>query len=514
MPKVGRQHKDRSKRKPHISKQPKRYAIVRSEGPQKERKIVVRKELVKDPETGKAVYKDIYDIKDIAVKDNKKVLYIPKKMKPKEFKYLREEPPQFREAKFSFANPFEKYGDLNQYKKNTLIKIAKEQYGLKEGMAIKMDKEDVIKFMRDRWKGKNIKESNFLKHKFKLGGVEPERNKEISYYTDVDGKFVFKYGKKSYKADDPLRPKFEQINEKILANPKHKNIPLLGTTRPFDENLWIAFNEGRADKRDIASELMMHLKMDEDEKLKLPFYKDKTLFQLYKKAYKQSLKDDSTKFTEPFYLPSMHLQPSPGFSNPPYIKDELGKKWTVGTTSYPKALNPFRPFDYTTERQNAKLINVPQPPPLPPQQAPQQAPQQKAPQNVPPLPKYTGLKEYKNLEMTEQQLKALKTKKKSKLPYIEHDISQFEKDIAIKEADISIMKQNLEDAKALLANKQNVVLTKNKTKKLKDIINDNPIKIQQEEANLIKLYDALGDVRHVKFKQESKISKIREALKK
>lgn len=338
MPKIARKDKDR-KRRVAVKDNNYKMKIVRKPPPQKQKKVIVRQELVKDPKTGKAEYKDVYEVKD--VKDARidkmlsKTLYIPHQAPPKPFKYLRQVKEPYKQDKKKYPEPKAKYGTLQSYKKNRLLEIAKDKYDLPEKLTKKLDKEEIIDFINFRYQGVANAENKFAKTKVKLAKIEPVRNKAVKIEKSADPTKPYKkritYGVMSQvgKIDKTAE---ELLNEAVKKNPKYKNIPAFGTYRKFDENIYNQFKAGNANLEDLVDELVTHLNIPESEKSKLPFLQPHQIQKMYNKAYKQSQKKEETdRYEGKIYMPKLEYQRAPNFAKAPQFVDYTGKPHSVAS---------------------------------------------------------------------------------------------------------------------------------------------------------------------------------------
>ena len=168
--KLARKDKDRMKRKA-VKDSHYRLKIKRAEQPQREKKVIVRQELVKDPKTGKSEYKDVYEVKDIPNlrldKKLSKTLYIPHAPPPRVVKYLRPVKAHHISLEKKYPEPKAKFGDLEAYKKSRILDIAQKVYDLPEKKAKKFDKDDLIQFINDTYKERKIKPEKYTKTKIK-----------------------------------------------------------------------------------------------------------------------------------------------------------------------------------------------------------------------------------------------------------------------------------------------------------------------------------------------------------
>ena len=365
MPKESRHIRDRRNRKVVKSKGHYKYKVVRKEPPKAEKKVVARQEIIKDEKTGKAKITTVYDIKDVQddkmKKKLKNKLYIPYHPPPKEIRYKRDEKPQFKDVKIKYKDP-SSYGSLSAYKKSQLIKIAKDQYGMGDKLAQNIDKDDIIKYINKKFAGKEIRDENFLPTKLKLQRVEPVRKQPISYIRDPANplKFEFYYGKKKIGVtDDPHTPKFDQLNAKFQKDLTMKHVKPLGTSRKFSKKIHERFINGMAHPDELVSELMTHLDLPHDEKLKLTHLPINEINKLYKKSYKQSLLPEDVRYQKPILFKKLHYAQSPSFAQPPLIKDPIGKLHVAGSVPFPGPLLPYNDFDYDVEYGKGAGVTIP-----------------------------------------------------------------------------------------------------------------------------------------------------------
>jgi len=371
--KIPRVVRDRNRRIA-VKRNDKMFAkIIREEPPKGSAKIVAREEMIKDPQTGKAKLQTVYEVKkekNPHIKQN--LLYIPKVPPEKERKYLRKELPQFKNAPVRYPN-VDKYGDLKSIKKNRLIEIAKNEYDLPDKLQKEFNKGEIIRFMKDRSEGKIKSVHDYLPNKVRLAKIEPVRDKPILYQVDPLNPLQsrIKYGNKSLFGNQK-KSAFESMNQFIQANPKWRNIPLFGSTRKMDETIYQKFKSGTAGLDEVIGEIMLHIDLPDEERLKLTYLDKDQAEAIYKKMYKESLKPDSEKFNKPIRLPEFKMHNTPHLSKAPMIKDTLGKSHVVGTVPFPEVINPL--FSYSTLAPKYKKIGTKNPKLQPPPPGNAQAP--------------------------------------------------------------------------------------------------------------------------------------------
>lgn len=345
--KVGRFHRDRKRRKAVKDKEKPARRIVRGDPPKKHKKVVATQEMVRNPKTGKMEYKDVYKVTEVRdpVRDKhlEKTLYIPKVAPEKERRYLRYVPPQFRDASKRYENP-NRYGDLSLYKKSRIMQIAKDKYDLTDKLAKHLDKDDLIKYIKKRYKkADTFRDEDYLPQKIKLRKVEPIRTKHINYQPNRGFDASVTYGKGG--ANNLIghasltKSAFEDLNEKLDANPLYSNIPKFGQFRKMSEIKYKRFLEGKLPKEDMQSELLTHLKI-EDPSIIITL-DDKQLTKLYKKAYKMSKKPDEEKFSKSINFPKFKQNNSGNFGKAPVIRDPTGKPFIVGTRDINMMTSPI-----------------------------------------------------------------------------------------------------------------------------------------------------------------------------
>jgi hypothetical protein len=348
--KKARKDRDREGRKPYI-KRVKNYAeIIREEPPKGKAKIIAREELIKDPATGKAKLQTVYEVKkekNPHIRPN--VLYIPKVPPEKDRTYLRKENPVHHKG-VKYPNA-EKYGDLNTIKKNRLIEIAKAEYDLNDKGVKNFNKEEVIKYLQDRSRGKIKTAKQYLPNKVRLARVEPIRKQPIVYKVDpldpYSKKSQIMYGAIKASGDAAKRESAaDAFNRMLDANPKWKNVPKIGETRPFNAALHNKVIAGNADPDEILGEIMVHLDLPEEQKMNLIYLEPSQLNKIYKKLYKASKKPESEKFKQIVRLPEFEMTNVPKYAKAPIFKDPIGKPHVVGTKPFPKAVNPLYGYDY------------------------------------------------------------------------------------------------------------------------------------------------------------------------
>lgn len=364
--KLGRKEKDKLRRKP-VKDDYYRFKIKRKAPPQAEKKVVVRQELVKDPKTGRAEYKNVYDVNDTnnsSINSKlSKTLYIPHQAPPKPFNYLRPVKQQHISNEKRYAEPKAKYGDLSGYKKNKVLEIAKSKYDLPDKLVGKLDKDELIEFIDLKYKGVKNPENRYARTKLKLEKIEPIRKKPI----------------KIEKSADPTRPWEKVIHYGILSGNRavkgdindsefeklNKTYPKLktkfGTLRGFDQNVYNRFKLGKATLEEIADELATHLKLPESEKEKLPYLTPNQLQKLYNKAYKHSLKnEEDVRYKTKFYMPKFEYQRGPNFGRAPQFLDYTGRPHAVGSgvappVAYTKLDEGFDYQEYVKPKEVKKL---------------------------------------------------------------------------------------------------------------------------------------------------------------
>lgn len=335
--KVPRTDRKKKRRVVKKSEYKKARRIIREAPPKAEKKIVLTTEMIQNPKTGEIEKKKVYKLQEVIDPDRQKKLsknlYIPKVAPPKERKYLRYIPPQFKDAKKRYENP-NKYGDLSLYTKSRLLQIAKNKYGLTNALAKHLDKDDIQRYIKKRYKkADTFSDDDYLPKKIKLRQVEPIRNKQLTYIPDKGFNASLIYGKGNTLVGNSspmglLNP-FEDLNIKLDANQKYKNVPRFGTFRKMSEKKHTEFLKGILPKEDMLSELITHLDID-DPKVLITL-DDKQLTKLYKKTYKLSKKPDDERFVKKINFPKFKQNNSGNFGKPPIIKDTTGKPFIVGT---------------------------------------------------------------------------------------------------------------------------------------------------------------------------------------
>lgn len=326
--KVPRHIKDKKKRKPAPQNYVYASRIVRKEPPKGEKKIIARQELIKDETTGKAKYHTVYEVKDSyddKLKQKMKgKLYLPAQAPVKEFRYYRDPKPQFKDIKIKYDDP-SRYGSLDAYKKSKLIQIAKDRYGLNDKMSSKLDKEEIIDFIQQKYQGQEKPEKKYVKQKIKLAPLEPVRNSIMKITPSPDPRYPYakkiEYGVRSGnraivgRADD-------SAEAQLLRTYRHFAEPF-GSYRKMDDALYNQFNQGNANLEEIIDELATHLDMPDSEKLKLAYLTEKQLLKLYKKTYKLSLKEPEERFEGKVYFPKFEMQQASHIARAPQIKGYL-----------------------------------------------------------------------------------------------------------------------------------------------------------------------------------------------
>lgn len=347
--KIPRVVRDRNRRMA-VKRNDKMFAkIIREEPPKGKAKIIAREEMIKDPQTGKAKLQTVYEVKKEKNPHIKAdVLYIPKVPPEKERKYLRKELPQFKNAPVRYPN-VDKYGDLKSIKKNRLIEIAKTEYDLNEKGAKYFDKDDLIKYLEDRSKGKIKAPEQYMPNKVRLARIEPIRNEPIRFKIDPVDPFnsQITYGKKTVSGNKAAgETAVDVMNRTWASNRKWKNIPKIGETRQFDKRIHQQFVAGTASPEDLLSEIMLHTDLPDKQKTDLMYLDPDQLGKIYKKLYKTSLKPEQEKFKQVVRLPEFNMSNVPRYAKAPLFKDPKGDTHAVGTKPFPYAINPLLPYDY------------------------------------------------------------------------------------------------------------------------------------------------------------------------
>jgi hypothetical protein len=355
--KVGRAQRDRKKRKAPKEKVKPARRIVRGEPPKKHKKVVATQELVRNPRTGKMEYKDVYKVSEVRdpKRDKKleKTLYIPKVAPEKERRYLKYVPPQFRDATKRYDNP-DKYGDLSLYKKSRLMQIAKDKYDLTDKLAKHLDKDDVIKYIKKRYKkADTFSDKDYLPKTIKLAKVEPVRPRKVVYIPSEDPENpldgTLSYGKLQYKGKlkGTMTP-FETLNMELDKRQNFKKVPRFGTKRKMNPKVYADLKKGNIDPDVLIAELVTHLDLPDDEKANLHRLTEKQAISLYKKAYKLNLKGDDVKFEKSIKFPKIQYQPNGGnFAQAPRFIDEIGKPHVFSkNVRPPPSITLFEPFNY------------------------------------------------------------------------------------------------------------------------------------------------------------------------
>ena len=353
--KVSRADRERKRRVAPKSKYKKARRIIREAPPKAEKKAVLTTEMVRNPNTGKMEKKEVYKLQE--VKDPKrekklaKNLYIPKEAPEKERRYLRFVPPQFRDATKRYENP-NKYGDLSLYKKSRLMQIAKDKYDLTEALAKHLDKEDLQRYIKKRYKkADTFSDKDYLPTKIKLRKVEPIRDLNIKYDPNRGFDAVLSYGKGGSNAftgeTKPGISAFEDLNRKFK---KKKNIVPFGEYRKMNEKKYKKFMEGKLPIDEIQAELLTHLNiLDPSIILTLD---DKQLNKLYKKAYKLDQKKPDEKFSKQINFPKFKQTNSGNFSKAPLLTSPSGIPFVFDPKKNKALISPVaRPYmAYDTEK--------------------------------------------------------------------------------------------------------------------------------------------------------------------
>lgn len=393
--KVGRAAKEKRRRKavivPYKGKQ-----IIRTVPPTKEKKVFVTQELVKDPKTGKAKYVDVVKVKDQPRKSDGNVLYIPKVAPEKERRYLRAVKPQFEKIEKRYQDP-SKWGTLEAYQKKRLLSIAKENYDLPDKLVKYMSKDDVIRFIKKRYKkGLSLDVERFMPREVKLQKVEPIRPGRITYRPSTDptdpfgGKLQYEdvvkktqtigKGKAQKKVQIPeivtieatgagYDPKslYANMNAEIDAYIQKekakgrgvkshmyydvKGMQKFGEYRPMKADLYQQFKQGTAPKQRILAEIVTHIDLPYEDRIKLHTLNEKQVGKLYKKLYKHSTKkreegQEEMKYEEPFRFPEFKFQPNaPHYSSAPVLIDVVGEPHVASKKNIPKAMNIYEQYD-------------------------------------------------------------------------------------------------------------------------------------------------------------------------
>lgn len=350
--KIPRVVRDRNRRVAHNRKEKRFATIIREEPPKGKAKIISREEMIKDPQTGKAKLQTVYEVKKEKNPHLKpEILYIPKVPPEKERKYLRKELPQFKNPQIRYPN-VDKYGDLKAIKKSRLIEIAKTEYDLNEKGVKYFDKDDLIKYLEDRSKGKIKAPEQYIPNKVRLARIEPIRNEPIRFKIDPSNPYnsQIAYGKISVSGNQVKRKSAVAVFNKMLEkNPKWANVPKIGETRPFDETIHKQFMAGLAPTGALLSEIMLHTDLPDRQKTNLMYLEPAQLGKIYKKLYKASIKPEKEKFNQVIRLPEFDMTNVPKYAKAPKFKDPKGKSHVVGSKPFPYAINPLLPYDYDIE---------------------------------------------------------------------------------------------------------------------------------------------------------------------
>ncbi len=393
--KPSRYYKDKHKRVAHVSKKKSGKRIVREAPPKQQNKIVVTQELVRDPTTGKAKYKDVYNVKKVDDKKiDKNILYIPKRAPEKERTYLRAVKPQFESVKRKYDNP-DRYGTLEAYKKSRLLQIAKQNYGLSDKLSKHLDKADIIRYINKRYRlGDDLDEKKYLPSSIQLMKAEPVRTGEFEFFASRDPNDpsashlryktsgLTKGGHKTKVFEFDARPTgatstaeiYRQINQEIEDKIKiesskkgleaHaitdlRNMPRFGTHRSMDKDLYAEFQQKTADKGDLIREITTHINLPYEEKLKLHRLNEDQIGRLYKKMYKYSLKTDEEKFVKGFRFEKLQFQPNaPNYAKAPQLTDLTGKPNVVSRQTIPRAINLFKDYTPQSVQQEEHLMDL------------------------------------------------------------------------------------------------------------------------------------------------------------
>ena len=329
--------------------------------------VVIRQELVKDPKTGKSEYKDVYEVKDIPNlrldKKLSKTLYIPPAPPPREVKYLRPVKAHHISLEKKYPEPKAKFGDLEAYKKSRILDIAKKVYDLPEKTAKKFDKDDLIQFINDAYKERKIKPEKYTKTKVKLAKIEEIKPSMFDVLPSLDPTKPWK--KRIVKGALSIKgTKKETAEEKMARSlPAHypPELRTVGHARPFNPRIYADFKAGVVNPKFLADEIATHTDMSDRDKIMLQFLDDKQLKKLYKKAYKQSLKPETEKFSEKIYMPKLHHQKVANFAAPVEILDYTGTPHVVGRVKQPLAyteLESFNPKDYMKSKDQKKIEKI------------------------------------------------------------------------------------------------------------------------------------------------------------
>ena len=111
----------------------------------------------------------------------------------------------------------------------------------------------------------------------------------------------------------------------------------------------------------LADEIATHTDMSDKDKIMLQYLDDKQLKKLYKKAYKQSLKPETERFSEKIYMPKLHHQKVANFAAPVEILDYVGTPHIVGSVKQPLAyteLESFNPKDYLKNKEQKRIDKI------------------------------------------------------------------------------------------------------------------------------------------------------------